>query len=57
LNSRYFWRLDYRSGHGVESVEFRTNTTIWNRSFRRFHELLSEANPSAVKTPWRWWHL
>ena len=55
LGNRYFWRLEYRIGEATEVENFRTNATFWNRNFRDFHSRLSEANPAAVKTPYRWW--
>ena len=56
LNNRYFWRLEYRYKEAVEVEEFRTNATVWNRSFSDFHARLSKANPAAVKTRYRWWN-
>ena len=55
VNNRYFWCLEYRLGDHTEVEEFRTNATLWNRNFARFHARLCEANPDAVKTPCRWW--
>lgn len=56
LNHRYFWQLEYRVGEATEVEKFRTNATLWNRNFFRFHTRLSEVNPAAVKTPCRWWN-
>ena len=57
LNNRYFWRLEYRLEGVIEVEKFRTNTTLWNRNFPNFHTLLSEINPDAVKTAYRWWRV
>ena len=57
LNNRYFWRLEYRVEGATEIEKFRTNATIWNRSFHHFHARLSEVNPAAIKSPCRWWNL
>lgn len=57
LNNRYFWLLEYRNGQTTERIEFRANTTLWNRSFPSFHARLTEVNPAAVKSPYRWWQL
>ena len=56
LNNRYFWKLDYRVDGATNSVTFRTNTTFWNRNFRRFVDLLKQTNPACVKTQLRWWN-
>ena len=57
LNNRYFWRLEYRVGEAAAAVEFRPNTTLWNRNFKDFHSRLSEVRPEAIRSPYRWWSL
>lgn len=57
LFNRYFWKLIFRVGGTQESVEFQANTTLWNRSFVRFYRHLSNVNPAAITTRYRWWRL
>lgn len=59
LNNRYFWELAFHTAETTEKrwIQFRPNNTLWNRNFWQFHALLSEINPQAVKTPYRWWYV
>jgi hypothetical protein len=55
VNNRYFWRIEYQWNGTTEAVEFRTNATLWNRTFAQFHTRLSQTNPGAVRSPCQWW--
>lgn len=58
LNNRYFWELTFIFQESLQTrrIEFRPNNTLWNRNFPQFHAQLSQVNPGAVKTPYRWWY-
>lgn len=58
LNNRYFWELTFADQESLQTrrIEFRPNNTLWNRNFPQFHALLGQVNPSAIKTPYRWWY-
>lgn len=57
LNNRYFWELILfiKEKNKKFTVQFRPNTTLWNKNFSQFHTLLSQVNPNAVKTSNRRW--
>ena len=55
VNNQYYWELQYSLNGDIDSVTFRSNETLWNRSFSEFKQHLEAVNPSCVK-PWTdWW--
>jgi TPR repeat protein len=54
VNNRPYWEMQYSINGATDTVTFRDNTTLWNRDFPEFLNLLKEVNPSCVQSQLSW---